>query len=482
VNEPRDDLLPEKIDTGIPGLDELLEGGIPARRATLITGRSGTCKTVLALQLAAHSARSGRRTLFVSTEERPEDLRKSGDALGFDATELVAKQLLAITDLVHPFSGPLVVSGQFDVSGLVARLAHDITVQGAELLVLDSASALFSPAGARGELRGQFHQLVYGLLLRGVTLVVTAESRGDYDAEPWLGMENVLCDAVIALRNVIDGKRRRRSVEVQKYRRSSHLQGEFPAALTKSGFRVFPLDAQELSPYSPRAHCGERQVSGVVGLDAIAGGGFFRDSVVLVRGPTGSGKTLLAGSVAVTAALRGERVYYMGFEEVDGMLIRNLEAIGLPVMRALDTGRLQVKARYPEGTSPEDVNIELRHLLDEFDPALVVVDSISAIEHVSSFESFRQFIVGITSVLRQRGLRAWLTQASVRGDDSDVRAPYLSTLADAIVELGYGFAGPEMTRSLRILKQRGSAHSLFAQELVLGEQGVQVRALSRGAP
>lgn len=466
---------PVKLDTGVPGLDELLDGGVPTRRATLITGRSGSCKTVLALQIAAHCARSGRRTLFVTTEERPEDLRKSGDALGFQATELVAKQLLAITDLVHPFSGPLVVSGQFDVSGLVARLAHDITVHGAEVLILDSASALFSPVNARGELRGQFHQLVYGLLLRGVTLLVTAESRGDYDPEPWLGMENVLCDAVIVLRNVIDGKRRRRSVEVQKYRRSSHLQGEFPAALTKDGLRVFPLDAQDPTPTIPRG--GERTASGVPGLDALAGGGFLRDSVVLLRGPTGSGKTLFAGSIAVAAALRGERVYYMGFEEMDGLLIRNLEAVGVPVQRALAGGRLRLSARYPEATSPEDVNIELRALLAEHDPSLVIIDSISAIEHVTSYESFRQFLVGVTSALRQRARSAWLTQAVVAGDDTDRRAPYLSTLADAIVELGYGFEEEEMTRSLRILKMRGSGHTLRAHDFRITSRGLDVQPL-----
>jgi len=113
-----------------------------------------------------------------------------------------------------------------------------------------------------------------------------------------MGVEDYVCDLTLVLRNIIHGGRRRRSIEVNKYRRSAHYKGEYPCTVTTRGLAVFPLDARE----PPDGTVVERYSSGVEGLDALTHGGWLRNSIIIVRGPTGSGKTMLAGLYARAGA------------------------------------------------------------------------------------------------------------------------------------------------------------------------------------
>ncbi|MFN7132823.1 MAG: ATPase domain-containing protein, partial [Myxococcales bacterium] len=111
-----------KLPTSVPGLDTITHGGLPKGRATLITGKSGTCKSVLSLQIAANLARTGTKTLVIAVEEEPADLLVTGDSLGFRVTELVRQGALRIVDLTKPMEGPTYVAGSYDLSGLLHRL------------------------------------------------------------------------------------------------------------------------------------------------------------------------------------------------------------------------------------------------------------------------------------------------------------------------------------------------------------------------
>jgi len=274
-----------KLRTGVPGLDIITHGGIPKGRTTLIAGKSGTAKSILSLQLATNLARSGTKTLLLAVEESPEDLRTSADSLGFDLTSLLEKRCIRIADLTRPMEGPTFVTGKYDVSGFIDRVHGMVTEIGAEAVVLDSATAFFSPRPPDNELRSLFFQLVHAFRKMDLTAVVTAEALEDYGPLTTLGVEDFVCDTVIVLRNLVDGERRRRSIEVHKYRRSSHYKGEYPCTITSKGMTVFPLDAQDRT----ERETATRFSSGSAGLDDMNNGGWLRDSIVLVRGPSGSG-------------------------------------------------------------------------------------------------------------------------------------------------------------------------------------------------
>jgi circadian clock protein KaiC len=464
-----------KIETGIAGLDILTRGGIPQGRTTLVTGKSGTCKSILSLQVASNLARRGLKTMLIAVEEAPEDLITTGDSLGFETGKLVESGQIKMLDLTRPLEGPTFVSGDYDISGLLHRVEGAVKTSDAKAIVLDSATALFSPRPPEEFLRNLFYRLIYALRKLNLTAIVTAEAPSDYGQLTKLGVEDFVCDLVVIMRNIVDGERRRRSIEVHKYRRSPHYKGEYPCTITMKGVIVFPLDIQDRVDTTEVS----RFSSGVKGLDEMNNGGWLRDSIVLVRGPSGSGKTTLAGMYARAGATRGERVVYYGFEETKQILVRNFVQIGLPFPELEKSGNLRVTCRYPEATSPEDLLVEIRMGLDEYKPSLVVLDSISSIEHATSRQGFRQFMVGLASLLREHGRSAFLTQTIGTFSDQDVTAPYLSTIPDAILLMDYNFTGRDLERSMRVLKMRGSAHATERRKIMIEPGGIRVEHIPR---
>src|SRR3954451_18111648 len=464
----------KKLQTGVPGLDILTHGGIPEGRSTLIAGKSGTGKTVVGLQIGSNLARQGVPTIIVAVEESPSDLQDSGDSLGLGTSRSVRQGSRQCTAVTRPMAAPTMVSGEYDLSGLTHRLDALVKQTGARACIIDSATALFSPRPPADALRSHFFQLVYGLRRIGLTAVILAEAPSDYGQLTTMGVEDYVCDLTIILRNIIDGGRRRRSIEVNKYRRSAHYKGEYPCTVTTRGLAVFPLDAKE----NPANMSVERYSSGVAGLDELTHGGWLRNSIIILRGPTGSGKTLLSGLYARAGAARNERVVYYGFEETRGILLRNYREIGMSMDPFIESGHLKVICRYPEATSLEDLPVDLRLGLAELKPSLIVLDSISSIEHASSEKGFRQFMIGVASILREYGRSALITQTTAGGAD-DHAAPYLSTIADAILTLHYSLDSYDLDGTMRLIKMRGSQHETHPYRLFIEPGGLRVAKMTR---
>src|SRR3954463_9850720 len=444
----------KKLSSGVPGLDVLTLGGIPEGRSTLIAGKSGTGKTVIGLQIASNLARHGIKTIVLAVEESPEDMQDSGDTLGLGINRLAAEGSLHFANISRPMDGPTIVSGDYDLFGLIHRIEAMVKETGARAVILDSATALFSPRPPAEAMRSHFFQLVHALRTLGLTAVILAEAEGDYGPLTTMGVEDYVCDLTLILRNIIDGGRRRRSIEVNKYRRSAHYKGEYPCTVTTRGLAVFPLDAKE----NPANMSVERYSSGVAGLDELTHGGWLRNSVSIRPGPAGSGKTLLSGLYARAVAARNERVVYYGFEETRGILLRNYREIGMSMDPFIESGHPKGICRYPEATSLEDLLVDLRLGLEELKPSLIVLDSISSIEHASSEKGFRQFMIGVASILREHGRSAMITQTVATSEMAEHTAPYLSTIADAILTLDYSTDSYELDRQMRVIKMRGSNH------------------------
>jgi circadian clock protein KaiC len=423
-----------KLPTGVPGLDVITHGGIPQGRTTLITGKSGAGKSILSLQIACNLAGLGIKTVVLSIEETAEDLVATADTLGFDLAGRVKDGTVLLTDLTRPMEGPTHISGSFDVEGLVHLVSEVVKKSGAGAVVLDSVTALFSPRPSEAHLRSHFFRLVSTFRQLGLTAILTAEAPEDYGQLTTLGVEDFVCDTVLVLRNLVDAERRRRSIEVHKYRRSPHYKGEYPCTMTLQGLTVFPLDARQTEDLSEDA----RFPSGVKGLDEMTHGGWLRDSIVLVRGPSGSGKTTLAGMYARAGASRGERVIYYGFEETKPILMRNFAKVGLSLKEFEAAGVLKVECRYPEATSPEDLLVELRSGLASFKPSLIVVDNDSA-------------------------------------------PPYLSTIPDAILLMDYARQGHGLERTMAVLKMRGSQHASDEHRMTIVPGGLKVEPLGKGS-
>jgi circadian clock protein KaiC len=148
--------------------------------------------------------------------------------------------------------------------------------------------------------------------------------------------------------------------------------------------------------------------------------------------------------------------------------------MGMSLDELEECGNLRIHCSYPEATSPEDLLVDVREGLETFEPALIVFDSISSIEHSTSDRGFRQFLIGLSALLRQHNRSALLTQTVAAHTETDRTAPFLSTIPDAILMLDYELHDDQLQRSVRVLKMRGSQHSTGRQRLLMAQGGLQV--------
>src|SRR4051794_6269172 len=456
-----------RLETGIPGFDHLAMGGLPLRRTTLVVGSTGCAKTIFCGHFLAEGVRRGQPAVFVSLEESADDLRRNLSTLGFDVEQAEADGMWEFVD-----ASPVVdedrnlTTYRFDT--LLAQIGHAVDRTGAVRLALDSLSAvqtvLDEPAG-RQELRN----LIFEVRKMGVTSVFTLEA--DEGATSF-GLGEFVVDNVLILRNRLEESRRRRTIEVLKMRGAMHRKGEYPfTVLPRQGIVILPLSTLLLTAPSTDA----RVSSGNSGLDELCSGGLFRDSIVLISGATGTGKTLMATEFLAGARYNNERALMFAFEESRDQIFRNAVGWGRDFAAMEEQGRLRVIPAYPEIASLEDHLVEIKREIDEFRPNRVAIDSLSALERSGSGKGFREFAIGLTSYLKSEAVLAMLTAATptLFGGDS-VTEQHVSTLTDTIILLRYVELQGQVRRGLTVLKMRGSSHDHEIREYRIGQDGLEV--------
>ncbi|HUR91354.1 MAG TPA: circadian clock protein KaiC [Gemmatimonadaceae bacterium] len=467
-----------KTPTHIPGFDYVAEGGIPTGRATLVAGSAGSGKTVFAAQfLSMGILEDDEPGVFVTFEEPPADLRRNVKAFGWDIEGWEKQGKWRFVDVSPDAHGPTPIVGQFDLGGLMARVTNAVEKTKAKRVALDTLSALIHAIPDPALLRTELFKIVAQLKEMGVTVLITAERPDDLGPITRNGVEEFVADNVIILRNSLADERRRRTVEILKFRGTAHKREEVTFTITQCGIVVLPLTSQELTQASTTL----RIPSGISELDEMAGGGFFRDSVILISGATGTGKTL-AVTQFMSGGLAGkDRCLLFAFEESRDQLIRNAEAWGMDYVKAEKTGRLKIVSQYPHSRSMEDHFVVMRDMINEYKPDRVAVDSLSALERVFNLRSFREFVISITALLKQKSITGVFTSttATLLGGGS-VTERHISTLTDSIILLRYVERDGRMARGLTILKMRGSLHDTSIREYTIDKKGMHIGPRFRG--
>ena len=462
----------DKIATGIPGFDIIAEGGLPHGRATLVAGTAGSAKTILSAHfLAAGITMFDEGGVFVTFEEDPEDIRRNVRLFGWDVPAWERANKWAFVDVSPDQDGPPPAVGQFDLGALLARIRHAAKRVNARRVVLDSMSALFMTIGDRALLRTELYRIVQTLKRDGMTIIFTSERIADYGDITRLGIEEFVADNVLLLRNILVEEKRRRTIEILKFRGAPHQRGEVPFTITGEGVVVLPLTAQELTQRSTNV----RISSGIDELDRMCGGGFFRDSIVLASGATGTGKTLLGTHFIAGGFAAKERCLLFAFEESRDQMIRNALAWGVDFARMEREGLLRIVNQYPHAMPMEDHLLRMGDLVDEFQPERVAVDGLSALERVFTLRAYREFVISFTSSLKRRSTAGLFTSTtpSLLGGGS-VTEKHISTLTDSIILLRYVEVFGEMLRSITVLKMRGSQHDKRLREFTIDGSGMHI--------
>ncbi len=463
----------KKLITGIPGLDLIGQGGVPACRTTLVSGTPGSGKSIFASQFLAQGiTEKDESGVFVTFEESPESIRANMKGFGWDIEKWERDGKWRFVDASMDPEQETLILGPYDFAALLARVEDAIRTVGAKRLALDSLAAIFNEFPESKILRRELFRLAYATKKLGVTSVMTAERTDDRGPQTMHGVEEFVSDNVIILRNVLEEEKRRRTIEILKFRGAPHQKGEFPfCIISDRGITVIPLSAIELKQKSSQV----RISSGNQELDKICGGGFFRDSIILVSGATGTGKTLIVTEFISGGATSGERCLLFAFEESREQLFRNASGWGVDFEKMEQDGNLEVICEYPEVLGLEDHLINIKASIEKFQPTRIAVDSLSALERVSTMKGFREFVIGLTSFIKHKesaGLFTSTTPTLMGG--TSITEAHISTITDSIVLLRYVEMRGEMRRGLTVLKMRGSMHDKDIREFSIDGNGMHI--------
>jgi circadian clock protein KaiC len=459
-----------KSPTGIEGLDEITEGGLPKGRPTLICGSAGCGKTLMGIEFLVRGALEfGEPGVLMAFEETAEELAANVTSLGFDLPALQEQKLLRV-DHVHVDRSEIEETGEYDLEGLFIRLGYAIDAIGAKRVVLDTIESLFGGFPNEAVLRSEIRRLFRWLKDKGVTTVITAE-RGDGTLTRQ-GLEEYVSDCVILLDNRVIDQITTRRLRVVKYRGSTHGTNEYPYLISEEGISVLPVTSLKLEHEVSNVIVS----SGIPALDEMFGRkGFYHGSSILLTGTAGTAKTTLAAAFANAVCKQNKRCLYFAFEESPQQLIRNMRSVNVDLAPWVEQGLLHIEASRPTLNGLERHLVIIHKLVREFKPDAVIIDPISNLINVGNMNEVSSMLTRLIDFLKVNDITALFT-ALISGRSNQVEATEegVSSLVDTWISVRDLEGVGERNRGLSILKSRGMSHSNKVREFIVTDKGIQI--------
>jgi circadian clock protein KaiC len=457
-----------KAPTGVAGLDEMTNGGLPHGRTTLLVGGAGSGKTILALQFLVHGAQAFKESgIFVAFEETPSRLVANAAGFGWRLEELRRKKLFFLDAQPLPDS---IQAGSFDFSGLLAVLESKIVELKARRIVFDALDIFLTLLPDAAAIRREMYRLHSWLLAHELTGLITLKSDSTAVGQS-LGFMQFMVDCAVILNHGVVLGISQRNMRVQKFRGSSFQENESPFLIGKHGFEV--AVARTLRSVDAKV-INERVSAGVKRLDTMLGGGYYRASSVLITGLEGTAKTTLSGAFAEAACRRGERTLFISFDSDANEVIRNLASVGIRLDRYVRNGCLRIISAGSIVGSAETYLFAIKAMVTEHRARCLVIDPVSALSKPGNELTAHSVAERLINWVKAGGTTLVCTRLldETAGKFEGSSSLQVSTLADTWIHLNYLVQAGERNRGLSIIKSRGTAHSNQVRELVLSSAGV----------
>lgn len=459
-----------KSASHISGFDEILLGGLPQGRTTLIQGSPGTGKSIIGLEFLYRGALAGEHGVLITFEERATSIRLNASTLGWDLAALETAGKLAIIEVrMDPGT---VVSGDFDLHALLAIVEGKSRAIGAKRIVFDALDILMRLFDNPGRERNEMYFLNDWLLDRGMTAILTVKASDNQNHIDRYEFLEFMADCVIRLIQRPEAWVSTRELQVIKYRGSDFSRNAYPFVIQSGGISVIPISGFGLQHRAMGLHVS----TGIEELDRVLGGGFRLGSGILISGSSGTGKTTLANTVAKAACDRGEKVLFIGFEESEEAMVATMLIPGIDLGPALKNGLLKTITAMPEAFGTEKHLIRAFKAIEVFKPAHVIVDAISSFERMGSTRASFEFAMRLANRCKDEGITLIMTNQSQGGSDDRVAISGIgiSSIIDALIWLRFVEDRKRLTRTLLVIKSRGSKHSSQYHDFIITDHGIRL--------
>jgi circadian clock protein KaiC len=460
----------KRAETGIPGLDEVLAGGLPRGRIYLVKGSAGAGKTTLGLQFLLNGAAAGERGLYVALSENQAELEEVARSHGWDLSGLEVQEMGEGGDIRAADENTLFLPAEVELGETTRRILDGVEQSSPSRVVIDSLSEIRYLAGTDVRYRRQVMALKQAFMAKGCTaLLVDDQAGGSSDR-----LLESIAHGVIQLEQLIPkyGPERRQLL-VSKLRGVRYRGGFHYMRINTGGLVVFP----RLIPDEQAGRfLGELLRSGVAELDGILGGGLDRGTTTLLMGPAGTGKSALATQYAAAAAARGEKTLYLIFEESRETLLARSRALGIALPEQVEAGRIRLLTVNPVEITPGEFTQIVRQSVEAQDARLVVIDSLNGYFNAMPEEKLLELqLHELFRYLRDLGVTVIMTMAQHGLFGTHMHGPIdLSYLADTLVLLRYFEASGRIRKALSIPKKRAGRHESTIRELAMDGEGIRV--------
>ena len=460
----------EKCITGVPGLDDVLRGGLPRNQLFLLQGKPGTGKTSLALQFLLQGAKDGEKCLYITFSETQRELEAVARSHGWDLSKIAILELSTIS--AHISAGnqnTLFHPSEIELSKTIDLLLERVKQESASRIVFDSVSELRLLAETSLRYRRQMLSFKEFFIDRGSTVLflddLTTEA-GDVHVQSIVhGV--LLLEKFRAAYGV-----ERRQFHIVKLRGVGFKGGTHDYVIERGGIKIFPrlVASDHVSTFKANV-----LASGVKHLDDLLGGGLDSGTSNLILGPAGTGKSTIALKFAISAAERGQKAALFAFEESIANLVARATALGLNIQEHLDSGNLIIRKVDPAELTPGQFAAILREAATVDKLSLVVIDSLNGYIHAMPEQQFLMLqLHELFSYLGNRGIVTImvLAQAGIMGS---MQTPLdLTYLADSVMVTRYFEAFGAVKKAISVIKKRTGAHEESLRELRIGPGGVIV--------
>lgn len=465
----------KRLQTGIKGLDTILEGGFLRHNSILFKGAPGAGKTSLGIQVLLQGIQEGEGAIICSFEQFPQQLYRDTQAFGWDLESLVNESKLIILflkpdDLITPAG-----ASQSPLTSRIYDFAEEI---GARRLLLDSVTHFNRVSPDPVECRSLLLRFTGEIKSMGITPILTAELHQSQSRE--FSFEEYLVDEVVLLHNDLghtSASLPQRTVEITKTRGHGHIRGRHPFRFVGNGLEVYPHILPE--PFSTTELASNKLdpvSSGVPDVDGLIGGGYPRGGAAILAGMSGTYKTTLAAAFLAEGARQGETGLLLSFQENPQRLVKTLAQRGVDLAGPCESGKVILRHYVPKKCSLDEVFATMCESLESLKIRRVVIDSLEDFERsIDNPSAYKDYLGMYLAALTRANATVLLTQKLERVSNSNPLADiHYVSMVDTVIYLGNVEIESSIHKVISVLKSRAGKSDSDLREILCDSKGLHI--------